>query len=215
MNETELTRILWDYMCLNQQPQKADCILGLGCYNEDVPRRAAQLYHQGYAPWVMFTGALGRNTRSMWQESEAERFARIAVEEGVPREAILLENRATNTGENLIFSRKLLEEKGIPTDRILLVQKPYMERRIFAAFPVYWPGAEYTVTSFPQTMEEYFGRVAAFERTKEETIHMIVGDLQRIWVYAQRGYQIPQEVPQPVMEAYEALVKLGYTNQVI
>ena len=92
----QLTQVLWDYMVLGQQVEKADCIVGFGCYNEDVARRAAQLYHQGYAPRILFTGALGRNTRNMWIEGEAERFARIAVQEGVPERDILLEQRASN-----------------------------------------------------------------------------------------------------------------------
>ena len=126
-----LTQVLWDYMVLGQQVEKADCIVGFGCYNEDVARRAAQLYHQGYAPRILFTGALGRNTRNMWIEGEAERFARIAVQEGVPKRDILLEQRASNSGENLIFSRRLLLEAGFPAPRIIGVQKPYMERRLY------------------------------------------------------------------------------------
>lgn len=210
-----LTQVLWDYMRLDQKIEKADCIVALGCYNEDVPRRAAELYRQGYAPWVLFTGALGRNTKGMWQESEASRFARIAMEEGVPESAILLEEQASNTGENLIFSRRLLEERSIPAKRILAVQKPYMERRIAAAFPVYWPDAVCTVTSPRQTLAEYLAGVSRWGRTAEDTIHMIVGDTQRIWLYAQKGYQIPQQVPPSVMEAYRALVAMGYTRQVI
>lgn len=206
-------QILWDYMQLNQTPQQSDCIVGFGCYNEDVARRAAQLYLQGYAPLVLFTGALGRNTRQMWQETEAERFSRIAVSEGVPRDAILLESRATNSGENLIYARQLLREKGIPVHRVIGVQKPYMERRLYAAFPIYWPEVEVTVTSWKQTMVEYMNGVHRFGRTPESTIPMLVGDFQRISLYAEKGYQIPQTIPSFVQDAFEHLVALGYTEQ--
>lgn len=209
----ELTQILWDYLCLHQTPQKADCIVGFGCYNEDVARRAAQLWLEGFAPYILFTGALGRNTRFMWTDSEARRFARVALAEGVPEEAILLEERATNSGENLIYARKLLQERNIPARRIIGVQKPYMERRLYAAFPVYWPEAEVTVTSWQQTMTEYMQGVPRFGRTEEQTIHMIVGDFQRIGLYAQKGYQVPQEIPAQVQAAYEKLVEMGYTQQ--
>lgn len=215
MRENDLAQILWDYMCLNEPPRKADCIIGLGCYNEDVPRRAAELYHAGYAPWVLFTGALGRNTRSMWSESEAARFARIAREAGVPESAILIEDRAANTGENLIFSRQLLMERGMEVKSVLAVQKPYMERRIGAAFPVYWPEVEVTVTSPRMSMTDYFSRVPAWGRSREDTIHMLVGDFQRISVYAQKGYQLPQEIPARVQAAFEELVQMGYTRQLI
>ena len=209
----ELTQVLWDYMCLHQEPRQADCIIGFGCYNEDVARRAAQLYLQHYAPRILFTGALGRNTESMWSESEARRFARIAMEAGVPEEDIILEERATNSGENLIFSREILNSLGITSPRIIGVQKPYMERRLAAAFPVYWPEARVCVTSWQQSMEAYMDGVKRWGRTAEDTVHMIVGDLQRIDLYAKKGYQIPQEIPGSVRAAFEALVAMGYTDQ--
>lgn len=216
MNEVlELTQILWDYMCLHQKIEKADCIVGFGCYNEDVARRAAQLWLDGYAPYILFTGALGRNTKFMWTDSEARRFARVAMAEGVPEDAILIEERATNSGENLIYARKLLQERNFPAKKIIGIQKPYMERRLFAAFPVYWPEAEVTVTSYPQTMQEYLAGVHRFGRTPEQTIHMIVGDFQRIALYAEKGYQIPQEIPAQVQAAFERLVEMGYTEQMV
>ena len=215
MDKQIAVHTLWDYMCLHQTLKKADCIVGFGCYNEDVARRAAQLYHQGFAPLVLFTGGLGRNTSAMWTESEASRFARIALAEGVPETAILLEERSTNSAENLLFSRRLLAERGLTHPRIIGVQKPYMERRLFAAFPVYWPEAEVIVTSWQQSYEEYLSGLSRWARTEEDTIHMIVGDFQRISVYAERGYQIPQEIPKKVMEAFDFLVMLGYTKQLV
>lgn len=206
---------LWDYMCMHQQPQKSDIIIGFGCYNEDVARRCAQLYHEGYAPMILFTGALGRNTSTMWTETEATRFARIAREEGVPASAILIEERATNSGENLIYARKLLAEKGIPVHRVIGVQKPYMERRLWAAFPVYWPDVDVTVTSWQQTYEEYLSGLYRWNRGERETISMIVGDFQRISRYAELGYQIPQPIPEKVQSAFEYLVAQGYTEQLI
>ena len=215
MDKDTAVHILWDYLCLRQTPDKADCIVGFGCYNEDVARRAAQLYRQGYAPLLLFTGGLGRNTRLMWTESEASRFARIAIEAGVPERAILLEDRSTNSGENLIFSRRLLMERGLDHPKIIAVHKPYMERRLFAAFPIYWPEAEVTVTSWQQSYEEYVSGVGRWGRTEADTISMIVGDFQRVLVYPKLGYQIPQNLPEAAMEAYDALVKMGYVNQLI
>lgn len=215
MDKQTAIHILWDYLCLHQTPKKSDCIVGFGCYNEDVARRAAQLYHQGLAPLILFTGGLGRNTSSMWTESEASRFARIAMAEGVPEKAILTEEESTNSGENLIFSRRILAERGLTHPRIIGVQKPYMERRLFAAFPVYWPEAEVTVTSWQQTYEQYLTGLSRWGRTEEDTIHMVVGDFQRISAYADLGYQIRQPIPAEAAQAFQLLVDLGYTKQLI
>lgn len=215
MDKQTAIHILWDYLCLHQTPKKSDCIVGFGCYNEDVARRAAQLYHQGLAPLILFTGGLGRNTSSMWTESEASRFARIAMAEGVPEKDILTEEKSTNSAENLIFSRRILAERGLTHPRIIGVQKPYMERRLFAAFPVYWPEAEVTVTSWQQTYEQYLTGLSRWGRTEEDTIHMIVGDFQRISAYADLGYQIRQPIPAEAAQAFHLLVDLGYTRQLI
>ncbi len=208
-------QILWDYLSVHQQPQKADVIVGFGCYDDNVARRAAELYHQGYAPWILFTGGLGRNTTGLFTETEAEKFAQVAVGCGVPEEAILLENQSTNTKENIVFTRQLLKERNIAHSRILGVHKHYMERRIFAAMGVYWPEQRFCVTSFRQTLEEALEAAEGQGMTREDTISTIVGDFQRIECYAQKGYQLPQFIPEEAWDAYHALVKMGYDSQLI
>lgn len=213
MDTLACAQVLWDYLCLHQPPKKADCIVGFGCYNEDIPRRAAQLYRDGFAPWVLFTGGLGRNTAQMWTESEAERFGRIVLSEGVPENALLLETESTNTAENIAYTRDLLTQKGIAVSSILGVHKPYMERRIYAAWKNYWPEMPFEVTSYQQTMAEYLETNAARGRSSRATVEMLVGDFQRMDLYAKKGYQIPQEIPYTVWSAFYALVEMGYTAQ--
>ena len=72
-------KILWDYMRLDMELRPADCIIGFGCINDTIPVRCAQLYRDGYAPRVLFTGGLGRNTLGRWTQTEAERFAAMAA----------------------------------------------------------------------------------------------------------------------------------------
>lgn len=208
-------QILWDYLSLHQRVESADVIVGFGCYDDNVARRAAELYHQGYAPKILFTGGLGRNTRELFTITEAEKFAKVAMDCGVPEGDILLEDQSTNTKENIQFSRKLLEEKGIPHGRILGVHKPYMERRIEAAMGVYWPEQAFSVTSFRQTLEEALEEAKAQGMEESNTISTIVGDFQRIELYAQKGYQLPQYIPPEAWEAYHALVAMGYDSQLV
>ena len=209
----EKLETLWDYMHVFMEPAKADCIAGFGCYDEDIPRRAAQLYHAGYAPWVLFSGGLGRNTSALWRESEADRFAAIAIQEGVPEAVILRESRSTNSAQNLLFSKELLARRGITAKRVLAVHKPYMERRLFAAAPVYWPEAAFIVTSPQVSIEEHIRRAQNVGMTERGVIETVVGDIQRMSLYAQKGYQIPQAIPPQVQAAYTDLVEAGYTGQ--
>src|ERR1051325_3267484 len=95
-----LAETLWNYHVLKQQVGKADAILVLCSHDERVAERGAQLFHEGWAPLVIFSGGQGAITSTLWIEPEAERFARIAVSLNVPRENILIEAESTNTGEN-------------------------------------------------------------------------------------------------------------------
>lgn len=209
----ENVRILWDYMHLNQEPEKADVIIGFGCYDEDIPKRCAELFHRGYAPFVAFSGGLGRNTSGIWTKTEAERFAAIAVVAGVPEERIILENRSTNSAENLLFTPKVLAEHGVKADKIIAVHKPYMERRLWAAMQVYWPAVQAVYTSPRVTLEEHIAHAEAIGMTERGVIETIVGDIQRMELYAHKGYQVPVEIPEEVWDACHALVKQGYTGQ--
>ena len=209
----EALQVLWDYLGLHQTPEKADCIVGFGNFNTDIARRAAELYHQGYAPKILFTGGLGRNTKSLFPEPEAVKFARVAMECGVPEEDIILEDKSTNTKENIDFMREIFEKQGIPHDHVLGVHQPFMERRICAALGVYWPELNFSVTSPQVTIPEYLRRAAEQGMTENASVSVIVGDFQRMDLYAKLGYQVPQEIPEEAWEAYHKLVAMGFDKQ--
>ena len=209
----ENVQILWDFMHMDQPLEKADVIVGFGCYDEDIPRRCAELWHQGFAPFVCFSGGLGRNTSGIWSKSEAERFAAIAIAEGVPEERIILENKSTNSAENLLFTPKVLAEKGIKAEKIIAVHKPYMEKRLWAAMQVYWPRVQAIYTSPQVSVEAHIAHAEMIGMTRKGVIETIVGDVQRMELYAEKGYQAPVEIPGEVRAAFDALVVEGYTGQ--
>ena len=143
----DLAERVWHYHRVNHQLVKADAILVLGSHDKRVAERGAQLFLDGWAPLLIFSGGLGGITKELWSEPEADQFARIAMGMGVPKNKLLTESRSTNTGENILFTRQLLEEKGLDPLRFMLVQKPYMERRSYATFKQMWPEKEVIVTS--------------------------------------------------------------------
>ncbi len=207
----ELAQILWDYHHVHHTLEKSDCILVLGSHDLRVAERAATLYLQGWAPLLVFSGGLGRLTQEIWSEAEADKFAAIALNKGVPREAILIENKSTNTGENILFTKKLFQEKNIDPQTFIVVQKPYMERRSYATFKRHWIGKKLIVTSPQVTLKTYPNE----DISLEEVIHIMVGDLQRIKLYPEKGFQIFQEIPDDVWIAYERLVELGYDSHLV
>lgn len=206
---------LWDYHHMNHRPERSDVILVLCSHDTAVAERGAQLYLEGWAPLLVFSGGLGGITKNLWSETEAELFASIARGMGVPDERLLVETRSTNTGENVRFSRKLLAERGVEPQSLILVQKPYMERRTYATFKNYWPGPRVVVTSPQVSFKEYLGRYSNSTLTEDDVVGIMVGDLQRVRVYPEKGFQIPQEIPADVWAAYEELVRAGYDKYLI
>jgi uncharacterized SAM-binding protein YcdF (DUF218 family) len=206
---------IWDYHHMNHELTKADVIVVLCSHDTIVAERGAELFLGGWAPLLVFSGGLGVITRNLWTEPEANRFARIAAGMGVPEDRILIENRSTNTGENVHFTRDLLTSRGLDPSSFILVQKPYMERRTFATFNKVWPGKSVRVTSPQLSMDDYLARYSNNSLSADDVISIMVGDLQRIRDYPARGFQIPQEIPAEVWQAYEELVEAGYDRHLL
>lgn len=203
-------RIMWEYHHVHHPLEKADLIFVLGSNDPRVAVWAAQLFHRGLAPRLLFSGGTGRFTSGRTL-SEAEEFAAVAQGEGVPRECMLIEPKSTNTGENIRFSRDLLSREKIAVHKILAIQKPYMERRTLAALQAQWSEAETRVSSPPGSFEEYLTE----ELTEDFVINAMVGDFQRILEYPARGFATVQPVPVEVHEAFRVLISAGYTAQLI
>jgi uncharacterized SAM-binding protein YcdF (DUF218 family) len=210
-----LAQVLWDYHHVNHALSAADAVMVLCSHDTRVAERGAELYHQRLAPLLIFSGGLGSITRHMMTRPEAELFAEIAERAGVPRERMLVENRSTNTGENVALTRRLLAERGLDLRRFILVQKPYMERRTYATFKKVWPEPEVMVTSPQVSMDDYLRDYSNESLSPADVISIMVGDLQRIRVYAERGFQIPQEIPADVWAAYEELVARGFDSRLV
>jgi len=209
-----LARTLWDYHQLHQAPVPADVMIALGTNDLRVAEFAADLYLRGFGRTLVCTGGVahqGDLLATVWPKTEAEMYADVAVRCGVPRESILLETRATNTAENIRFARDLLSERDMRPRNILIAVKPFMQRRTWATMAVEWPEMPASLASPNMTLDEYFTP----ELHTEKIINIMVGDLQRIWVYARRGWSAPQPIPAEVRAAYDGLVALGFTKHLV
>ncbi len=208
--------IIWNYMQLDQELRHCDAIFVLGSIDERVPEYAAELFLKGYADWLIISGGVAHSDDMLatgWNETEAEHFSSIVQKIGVPLDKIIIENKATNTGENITFTYELLKQKGLKLNSILLVQKPYMERRAYATFEKQWPDSETKlyVTSPPISYQNYFNKL----QPKEKIVNIMVGDLQRIKEYPALGFQTKQPIPTKVWNAYESLVSQGYNKHLM
>jgi len=210
-----LVETVWNYHQLHHEVTNADAILVLCSHDLIVAERGTELFLEGRAPLLIFAGGSGAMTRELWSEPEADVFARIAIERGVPADRILREGRSTNTGENVQFTREMLAARGLDPASFILVQKPYMERRTFATFSKVWPGKQFVVTSPQISLDDYLSRYSNGALSPADVIGIMVGDLQRIREYPARGFQIPQPIPEDVWDAYLELVRAGFDKYLL
>ncbi|WP_329016828.1 YdcF family protein [Streptomyces sp. NBC_01601] len=202
---------IWDYHQMHHQPRPVDVAIGLGSHDLGVATHSAGLYRAGLFPTLVFTGGNSPTTVGVFPRGEAVHFREHALGLGVPAEAILLEPNAGNTGQNITLSREVLAVAGITPATVMLVCKPYMERRSYATARKLWPGVEFLCASEPLEFDDYLKSIG----DEKLVLDMLVGDLQRVIEYPKLGFAIEQDVPKDVRDAYESLVRDGFTSRLI
>ncbi|HEY1640521.1 MAG TPA: YdcF family protein [Streptosporangiaceae bacterium] len=203
--------VLWDYHHLRHELRACAAGIGLGSHDPGVAAEAARLYHAGLVPVLVFSGATTPTTYGRFPRGEAVHYREHARSLGVPESAILVEPTAVNTGQNIDRSRALLERAGITAGPVLLISKPYMERRAYATCRQVWPGAEPVCASEPASLADYARRIGDPRLITD----MMVGDVQRILEYPRRGFAISQPVPDSVLGAWRRLIRAGFTSRLL
>ncbi|GAB2199385.1 YdcF family protein [Sessilibacter sp. MAH4] len=221
----------------NVNPHNASVMVVYGCNDVRVASAAVNAYFDGGEPWVIISGGFGRLSRQEFVLSEAETFAEQMQAEGVPSEKLVLENHATNTGENTLFSKHIIEQSGFDTRNILLVCKNIMRPRVWASAQKFWFDDDFSERSLPlrDRFADYVqsgSRIqiqllsptlnwlefnqqsrlskAEFIANVEHNRAMMVGEIDRLVQYPRLGHQISLKIPETVLHAQQFLVKKGY-----
>ncbi|WP_037643171.1 YdcF family protein [Streptomyces exfoliatus] len=202
---------LWDFQKMNHELRPCSVGIGLGSHDLGVADVTADLYHRGMFPLIVFTGATSRTTAVRMPRGEAEHYRDRALELGVPASAILVEPNARNTGENIHFSRKLLADRGIEVSSVLLVSKPYEERRAYATARKLWQGIDIVSASTSMPLADYIGLIG----DPRLVLDMLVGAQQRLLIYPDQGLMLREKVPASVTAAYERLCAQGFTSRLV
>ncbi|GAA5118726.1 YdcF family protein [Pseudonocardia adelaidensis] len=203
--------LLWHYLRLDHALRPCDAAVGLGSHDLGVATHAAELYHRGMFPVIVFTGGSSPTTRDRFPRGEAVHYREHALALGVPAAAVLVDPDATNTGANIVNSRALLAAAGRRPASVLLISKPYAERRSHATATRLWPEVEVLCSSTPLDYGPYV-RSIGDERL---VIGMMVGELQRIIEYPARGFTLPQDVPAEVAAAGDRLRSAGFVSRAV
>jgi len=203
--------VLWAYHNMGHALRPCDAGIGLGSHDLGVAMVATDLFRRGFFPWLVFTGANAPTTIERFPQGEAVAYREYAVEHGVPSNAILIDATATNTEQNIKCSRALLEDHGVKVDSVLLMSRPYQQRRAYATCKKLWPEVDVVCHSLPLSLDDYLASIG----DPKKVVDMLVGDTQRIEVYAERGFAIPQHIPGEVKAAFDRLVAAGYVSRLV
>lgn len=204
-------KLLWEFNQIEQKLESSDFILVLGSSDLKVPKAAASIYKQGFSNRILVSGGFGRLTKDL-SRPEAEVFAEVLIQSGVPQEDIIIENKSTNTGENIRFSYELANKNNLKTDTIILVTKSYMGKRATATFKKQWPNQDtkLIVYSANQTFEELLQDPDILEH-----VSLMVGDTQRLKIYPKMGFMAETEIPEQIWQAFELLASNGFDKDLV
>lgn len=156
----------------------------------------------------MFAGGPGKITSSKFKKSDAEVYRDIAVQCGVPDKAILLETKSTNTGDNFRFSKRLLYQNQVK--KILLVHYATSERRTLSVAKAILPEFDFIITSPELTFSSFLEQLRHSSEYFYSEVSLLVGDIQRMIIYPQLGWQEEVEIPASIIHAYFFLNNKGF-----
>jgi hypothetical protein len=213
----ELTK-LFDYLCLQDKvPARADLVIGFGHFDPAIPERCAQLYQQLNARAILFTGGIGAGTADL-NQAEADYFHNTchAAHPDIPAKNIFVENRSTNTSENILFSIALLKtqspdwhfESGI--QRAALVATPYRQRRVYLTFKKLLPHIELFNLPPERTLE---ANRKLFANKGEHLDDLLVPELDRILTYPDKGWIVREPVPADILKTRERQAQARSRNR--
>ncbi|MCC7010435.1 MAG: YdcF family protein [Acidobacteria bacterium] len=192
---------LLGYLAPSDPPAASDIIWGLGSHEPRVAERAADLFHGGFAPLIVFSGGKGHRWSHL-PRSEAELFAEIAAARGVPADRMVLETRSTNTAENILLSSDLFRERGLHVATALLVTIPPFQRRASLTVRTHRPDIQ--CLNCPSDW-------GSPDEWDDETLALVArlcaGEIQRLRTYPARGFLCadPQPIPAEAIRAASAI----------
>ena len=210
-----LLETLWNYLLIESElPDKADAIVigGTGV-KTDGADRAADLYHAGVSKQIVTSGFSNPYLTSV-ATPEAVILADRLVELGVPRQAILVDELARNTGDNILNSAKALDAIGMKPKNIILVHKPYMTRRFLATAEAQWPIPQpnFFVTSKSITPKDYYAHYESLDDVNK-MIQLMIGDYDRIKAYPAQGLSSEQPFSREADDAVRELKARGFAGK--
>ena len=185
----------------------ADAIVGFGTFDLGLPRFCGDLQRDGHAPLLIFTGGIGAGTADLGQpEADAWRAELRRSHPEIGDGQLVLENRSTNTAENIRFTAELLAREhparalGVGVRRVIGVASPSRLRRVALT----WKKLQPAVPLVPQRppAATWASEKALHESKGVDYAAHLCGELDRIVAYAEREWLVPEPLPEVIAAAH-------------
>ena len=136
-----------NFIFISDLLSKSDLIVVPGTSQQDIVKKALEVYNKGLAPYIITTGGILDNK----DISESEQQKQYLIDNGVPNNIILNESKSTNTKENAIYAKEELDKNRIKYNKIILISKTYHARRILMTFTSTFPNSDIKIAAFKKT----------------------------------------------------------------
>ena len=184
----------------------ADAILGFGMFDLRLPAFCGELHRRGLAPRIVFTGGRGAGTGNLaGPEADAWRDALRRACPEIPDDRVILENRSTQTAENITFTAALLEREhpdlafGRGIRRVIVVASPSRLRRVGLTLKLLQPGLEVCRQLPPCSLESEW---ATYGLQGIDYVAHLAGELDRLLDYPTRGWIAAEPLPPEIAAAH-------------
>jgi uncharacterized SAM-binding protein YcdF (DUF218 family) len=169
------------FLIVRDKLEPADMIVVLaGDDNGERVEEAIAIYRQGYSKKMLMTGG-----PLAWRLTHAEWMKKHALARGIPKRAVMIEDKSRSTLENAEFSLPLLKKQKVRS--IILVTSPLHSRRARRVFKRSLTREGIKLISSPVYLEN-----AEFELPKwwarHEDTQVVLWEYGSFLYYLLRGY---------------------------
>ena len=205
--QLSLAKEIFEYLYVfSEEFPHSDVIIGFGHFDLKIPRHCAELYTNGYARRIIFTGGIGSGTADLVQaEAIAFREELRRRHPSISAEVVIVEDRSTNTSENMQFTAQMLEKQypdftfGEQIKKVIIVASAYRQRRVFLTCQRNLPNIEFYNAPPATTFEE---ELQLFSSKGFDFIEVLAGEIDRLIRYGEKGYILQETIPRKIYDNY-------------
>jgi uncharacterized SAM-binding protein YcdF (DUF218 family) len=167
-----------DFVFVDDDISPCDIILVPGGSHPQLAEKAAELYHQSMATYILFSGRANSSIPKF--PSEADYLKSLTVSLGVPPDRVICETKAAHTFENAEFSLATIEQMKIKAKKAILVCKAFHSRRVLSTYQLVFPK---DTTFLVASVTDKMGLCKQNWATKQEYIDKVMSEVEKLSKY--------------------------------